>query len=123
MIPDAGAYARLGLPWTSAAERVAEAQAALQLAESELVEQQEALLHKGQRALAYARVFAEDSPELMEKLQLVSLPRSLRRAKAEPASPGADVIPVRRRGRPPKPKNEAPNLFEEEMPVELGSTG
>ncbi|MBX5482824.1 MAG: hypothetical protein IRZ16_13440 [Myxococcaceae bacterium] len=98
----------------SAADRVAEAKAALEAAESALQVEQEGLLQKGQRALAYARVFAEESPALMEKLQLIALPRSSRRAsRQEPSTGGAEVVPVRRRGRPPKVKAEAPNLFEE----------
>lgn len=97
----------------SAAQCVSEAEAALEKARGELHEQQEALLQKAQRALAYAKVYAEDSPELTEKLQLISLPRSQRKARAE-APAGAEVAPVRRRGRPPKARVEAPNLFEAE---------
>lgn len=109
----------------SAAERVAQAEKALEVAQAELQERQEALLHKGQRALSYARVFAEDSPELLEKLQLIPLPRSQRRSKADAvAAAQPDGEPVRRRGRPPKPKPEAPNLFQEEAAVvELARTG
>lgn len=109
----------------TASEQVAEAEKALEAAQAELQEQQEALLLKGQRALAYARIYAEESPELIEKLQLITLPRSQRRARSEvPPTTGADVVPVRRRGRPPKQKAEVPNLFAEEAQVvELGQTG
>lgn len=103
----------------AAADAVSQAQATLTALEAELAEQQENLVHKAQRALAYARVFAEDAPALSEKLQVISLPRTARRARVETTSPvGQDNAPVRRRGRPPKAKVEGPNLFAAES-VEL----
>lgn len=75
---------------------LAEAQAALQGA-------QDALLGKAQRALAYARVFAEDNAPLTGKLDAVTLPRGPRRARGETvvAAPSEEVeAPPRRRGRP-----------------------
>ncbi len=121
---DVEVLADAGRKVLSAAERVAQAEAALEAAELALQEQQDALLAKGQRALAYARVFAEESPELSEKLQAISLPRAQRRAKAgEPPAASAEVAPVRRRGRPPKIKPEAPNLFADAVAsVELAAS-
>jgi hypothetical protein len=107
----------------AAADQVAEAEAALEAARTELQETQEALLQKGQRALAYARVFAEDSEELTQKLQLISLPRGQRRTKLDAPTAGAEVMPVRRRGRPPKAKVEGPNLFQDEAAEELAQVG
>lgn len=109
---DAAVLAEAARGVLSAAERVGAAETALEAARTELHEQQELLLHKGQRALAYARVFAEDSPELLEKLQLIALPRSQKRARTEPPAADAKGTPVRRRGRPPKAKADGPNLFD-----------
>jgi hypothetical protein len=95
------------------AEAVARAEAALEVAHQELQDSQEALLLKGQRALAYARVYAEERAELGAKLDAIALPRAPRKgprpepqaapeaaAQAEPSAP-------RRRGRPPKAKDSA----------------
>lgn len=97
------------------AEAVARAQAALDAARQELNESQESLLQKGQRALAYAKVFAEDDGELGAKLEAIHLPRPVRKggqAQAEPvgAATGNDDNAPRRRGRPPKLRPVA-NLF------------
>ena len=101
------------------AEAVARAQAALDAARQSLHESQEALLQKGQRALSYARIFAEDDAELSEKLDAISLPRPVRKApRAEgamameaPSGQSEENAP-RRRGRPPKTRTSAP-LFSE----------
>ncbi|GMU07554.1 hypothetical protein [Corallococcus caeni] len=97
------------------AEAVARAQAALDAARQALNESQESLLQKGQRALAYAKVFAEDDAELGAKLEAIHLPRPVRKAggaQVEPvnAAPGNDDNAPRRRGRPPKLRPVA-NLF------------
>ena len=106
------------------AEVVARAQAALEAARQSLYESQEALLQKGQRALAYARIFAEDDAELSAKLDGISLPRPVRKAsRAEgavaleaPAVQAEESAP-RRRGRPPKARSSAP-LFSEGASLE-----
>ncbi|MCY1040610.1 hypothetical protein OV208_04685 [Corallococcus sp. bb12-1] len=94
------------------AEAVARAQAALDAARQVLNESQESLLQKGQRALAYAKVFAEDDAELGAKLEAIHLPRPTRKAgrsegpqaTVEPVgmAPGSEENAPRRRGRPPK---------------------
>jgi hypothetical protein len=98
------------------ADEVAKAQAALEAARQSLYEGQEALLQKGQRALAYARIFAEEDAELSAKLDTISLPRPVRKAprtegtlvpETQAAAPGEDASP-RRRGRPPKARASAP---------------
>jgi hypothetical protein len=97
------------------AEAVARAQAALDAARQALADSQDALLQKGQRALAYARVFSEEDAELSAKLEAISLPkRGLRpEASAAPeASAQNDENSPRRRGRPPKSRPSAP-LFSE----------
>jgi ATP-dependent Clp protease ATP-binding subunit ClpA len=95
------------------AEAVAQAQAALEAARQALGESQEALLQKGQRALAYARVFAEEDAALSTKLEAISLPRAARKvARAEAGAPEVvaqnDESAPKRRGRPPKARPSAP---------------
>src|ERR1700722_19335580 len=65
----------------TAAQSVASAQAALDAARESLQEKQDALLHRAQSALAYARVFAESDEALSRQLDAVSLPRSTRRGR------------------------------------------
>lgn len=67
------------------AEAVAAAEQALATAREGLGDAQEALLGKCQRALAYARVYAEEDRELSRRLESINLPRP--RAKAAPTSP------------------------------------
>jgi hypothetical protein len=102
------------------AAEVALALAKLEAARQALYESQEALLQKGQRALSYARIFAEEDAELAAKLDGISLPRPVRKApRADGAAavldaPAAqsDESSPRRRGRPPKARTSAP-LFAE----------
>lgn len=95
---------------SAAAERVDEQAAALRQAEAvlhasrdALQDSLDALQHKCQRALAYARVYAEDSPELLSKLEAVELqrPRGPRgvAALAQAGMARADATP---RGRRPR---------------------
>ncbi|MBN1204000.1 MAG: hypothetical protein JXB05_03635 [Myxococcaceae bacterium] len=107
------------------AVELAHAQAALEAARQALYESQEALLQKGQRALAYARIFAEENAELSAKLEAIGLPRPVRKAPRvegataleAPAAQGEESAP-RRRGRPPKARTSAP-LFAEGASPEL----
>ena len=77
-------------------EAVAAAEAALHAAREALADAQDALLGKCQRALAYARVYAEEDRALVRKLDGISLART--RAKAAPpsASEPAEPRPGRR---------------------------
>ena len=103
----------------AAAERVEEQAAMVRQAEATLLAMREALQdnletlqHKCQRALAYARVYAEDSPELLSKLETVELqrPRGPRSVAALPAGslPRSDAP---RRGRPRRGTGENDPLF------------
>ncbi|MEW5848229.1 MAG: hypothetical protein AB2A00_05415 [Myxococcota bacterium] len=94
------------------AEQVAQAEAALAAAREKLAEHQEGLLQKCQRAMAYARVWAEENEELSQRLDAIALPRSARRARSEGNAtlPPESAAPVRKRGRPPKARAE---LFED----------
>jgi ElaB/YqjD/DUF883 family membrane-anchored ribosome-binding protein len=80
------------------AESVARAEAALLAAREALHESQEALLQKCQRAVAYARVYAEENAELSERLEAIGLPRSLRngRGSAQPGPANESKPQVRR---------------------------
>jgi hypothetical protein len=88
---------------------VIRAEAALENARALLAEKRDALLQNAQRALAYARVYAENRPELSSRLERIALPRTPRRsAKSESTLPAtkltgtleATAPPTRRRGRP-----------------------
>ena len=104
------------------AEALSRAETALERARVELGEAQEALLQKGHRALAYARIFAEDRPELTARVEAITLPRGARKPTRAldplaPAEAEAETAP-RRRGRPPKLATSQP-LF----PGEQGEQG
>ena len=107
-----------------ASDILAAAQLALDSARSTLHERQETLLHQVQRALAYARVYAEADAALSARLEAVALPRAARRSRADVAGVANDALvltsepsPARRpRGRPrklsspPPPQTEGPML-------------
>jgi ElaB/YqjD/DUF883 family membrane-anchored ribosome-binding protein len=93
------------------AEAVARAQAALEAARQALADSQDTLLQKGQRALAYARVFSEEDAELSAKLEAITLPKRGARVEtsvAPEASAQNEENSPRRRGRPPKTRPSAP---------------
>jgi multidrug efflux pump subunit AcrA (membrane-fusion protein) len=71
----------------SAADVVASAELALDAARAALQERQEALLQQTQRALAYARVYAENDEAMSARLEAITLPRATRRPRA-----GADTL-------------------------------
>jgi hypothetical protein len=83
-----------------AAAELGRAEAAAEAARAVLESAREALLQKGQRALAHARIHAEGTPELEQRLQAISLTRGTRRMEPMPVGV-AEALP-RRRGRPPK---------------------
>ncbi len=62
----------------------------------------EVLLQKAQRALAYARIYAEDKPELDATLASLVVPRWGDPRGNNKAPSGQDVAPARKRGRPRK---------------------
>jgi hypothetical protein len=91
----------------AAAAELARAEAVVEAARQALAESQDALLNRSQRALAYARIYAEENPALMARLEGLQLPRTARRG-ARPEAPAsapataAEPTAPRRRGRPPK---------------------
>jgi hypothetical protein len=109
---DAKTLARLASEVRSAAEVTLSAQAALTSARDALQERQEALLQQVQRAVAYARVYAETDEALAERIDAIALPRPARRGRSGDESltltlghagghAGAPQ-PARPRGRPRK---------------------
>lgn len=89
------------------AQRVLEAaERALEQARSVVAERTATLQAKAQRGLAYARIFAEDQPELKEQVAAISA--TPRRAEAGPG----EVAAPKRRGRPRKTRDgEGVSLF------------
>jgi hypothetical protein len=107
---DAGTLARVATDVQSAAAVVASAQTALDQARDVLHERQEALLAQAQRAVAYARVYAESDAALTARLDAIALPKSSRRARttgdALVLSTESDAA-RRPRGRPRKAASSA----------------
>jgi len=96
----------------AADDAVATAQLALDGARETLQEKQDALLQQAQRALAYARVYAESDEALSGRLETITLPRVTRRSRAEDAlvlsaTPQPTPSP---RGRPRKARVAEPML-------------
>jgi len=81
---DAAGLAHLAAEVEGAAAEVSEHEAKLVELRQGLAERQDALLVLAQRALAYARVYAESNDELLEALNLISLPRA-----SKPRKPNA----------------------------------
>ncbi len=79
---DAKTLARAAADVHAVAAVVASAQAALDSARSALQERQDILLERVQRAIAYARVYAENDEALTQRLQAIVLPRSPRGTRA-----------------------------------------
>jgi hypothetical protein len=99
---------------TAAANAVALAERALESAHASLDTAHEVLLRQANRALAYARVFAEGDEALLARVNAIALPRgraAARKAAAQAAhglaGTGADAAPAPRpRGRPRKTTGE-----------------
>jgi hypothetical protein len=73
---DARTLASAAAEVDAAGQAVATAQAALDSARCALQERQDALLAKVQRAIAYARVYAENDEALTQRLDAIALPRA-----------------------------------------------
>ncbi len=110
---DGPSLARLAADVQAASEVATAAQIALDSARITLHERHEALLLHAQRALAYARVYAEADESLSACLEEITLPRAARRSRtdahAHSATPNELVLTTsdapaarRPRGRPRK---------------------
>ena len=111
---DGQALARYATDVETAAEAVAAAQLALDATREALQGKQDTLLQQTQRALAYARVYAEGDAALSGRLEAVTLPRVTRRSRVEDAlvlsaAPQPSPRP-RPRGRPRKASVTEPTL-------------
>ncbi len=82
---DAAALRRLASDVENSATELEAQQAALNAARQTLGERQEQLLGQAQRALAYARVYAENDEALSAQLAAIHLPRAPKRTKADTA--------------------------------------
>jgi len=78
---DAAGLASLAAEVESAADEVSAQEAKLAELRQELATRQDALLVLAQRALAYARVYAESHDQLLEELNRISLPRPAKARK------------------------------------------
>lgn len=101
---DADSLRALGDEVSEASLEVAKAEAALRAAREEQQRREQELLLQAKRAVAYARVFAEADPELMEQLSALTLARPAadktsrttrrkRTSKPAPDSDGAAALP------------------------------
>jgi hypothetical protein len=104
---DAKTLAHLASEVRAAESAVMSAQAALDSAKNALQLHQDILTQQAQRALAYARVYAEGNDALSTRLDAVALPRPARRASLVLSATPPDE-PARRRGRPRKAANDLP---------------
>ncbi|NUP08686.1 MAG: hypothetical protein HOW73_21770 [Polyangiaceae bacterium] len=82
-----------------AADEVTRLEALLEAARSTVLEQRQALVARSHRALAYARVYAEDVPTLREQLDHIQLPK-VSKARNAADLPDGPVKPIRRRRNP-----------------------
>ena len=109
---DGPSLARCAAEVEAAGQAEVVARLALDATHLALQEKQEALLERAQRALAYARVYAESDPSLAASLEAIDLPRAPRRTTAGDAfvlSTAAETSP-RPRGRPRKRPPAQPKL-------------
>ncbi len=96
---DAGVLASSAAQTRACAEAVAHAEVALEAARASLAESQDALLVRAQRALAYARVYAEGDETLAATLEAITLPRAPRRTPRDVDALTPPQQPPRRRAR------------------------
>jgi hypothetical protein len=100
---DAATLRQLAGEVRTASSELEAQQALLSALQQALTERQDQLLLLAQRAVAYARVYAENDAELSARLAAISLPRAGKRQRAEPrateaALPEADVQAPRGKG-------------------------
>ena len=90
---DAAGLASVAAEVESAAAAVARQEAQLSELRQSLTERQDALLVLAQRALAYARVYAEHDEALTEQLARIALPRAAKPRKATTTkAEGVDAV-------------------------------
>lgn len=107
------------------AQAVKVAEEALAAARATMAESQEVLMQKCQRALAYARVYAEENPDLAQKVDAITLPKAGKRGSRgseipTDASEESKEAAPKRRGRKPQASGA---LFADEGTLEGESGG
>lgn len=85
---DAAGLAQLAAEVEAASEEVREHESKLGELRQTLAQRQEALLALAQRALAYARVYAENDEALLDAVNRISLPRAAKPRKAPASAKG-----------------------------------
>ena len=83
---DARRLAALAADVQAASEALEAHEATTSRLRSTLTDSHELLMQQAQRALAFARIYAESDDELAAKLNQIALPRAGKRAKAEPSA-------------------------------------
>ncbi len=125
---DAATLGKLAASVHAAAEVVLSAETELARQRQTLHERQDALLQHAQRALAYARVYAESDAALMGRLEQIALPRGSRRPRPDgdalvlepgPASRTRNTDEPKKRGR----RSRDESRDEPMLDVGLPSTG
>lgn len=101
----------------SAAAALAEAESAADRARAALTAKQDELAQKAQRALAYARIYAEADTELAAQVDAIVLPRATRGIAGDDGGTLAAAPLARRRGRPPKNDVNGSLLVERPAPA------
>jgi|SRR6188768_2070266 len=91
---DAAALAELASGVESAASAVAEQEARLAELRQSLTDRHDALLLLAQRALAYARVYAEHDPALTEQLSRITLAKPAKPRKPQAKAAGSELAAV-----------------------------
>jgi hypothetical protein len=102
---DSATLATLAEEVRAADAEVNEVRAMLEAAQASLEEKRQALVARGHRALAYARIFAADDSELLAKVERIVLPSRALRLESTPMVTGPEP---RKRGRPRKTRDGAP---------------
>jgi hypothetical protein len=109
---DAQTLARAVADVQAASAIVSSAQASLDDARQALQDRQETLLQHAQRAVAYAKVYAESDEALSGRVNAIALPRSSRRSRASAdalvLSSDPPAARSRPRGRPRKTTADQP---------------
>lgn len=113
---DAAGLANLAAEVENAAGELNSQEAKLAELRQELAGRQEALLLLAQRALAYARVYAENDDALLEELNRISLPRAAKARKPN-AAKATNVDDALAAGGTPAANTAAESIQPEAPPV------
>jgi hypothetical protein len=105
-----------------AAEALAAHEARTAELRSALAERQDVLLQQAQRALAFARIHAEDDVELTAKISEISLPRAPKRPKGDAARSQDATAAESPKPEPARAKDATREAAEEETPAEAPAT-